>query len=85
MIMLMELGDKVIGDSSFTFHNAWMHDIRNHLSFDALRRAARADDGVKQVLELTEELHAAFRSRGLTPREPFSNLGNNSEVAASPI
>lgn len=63
-----------------TIHNAWMHDIRKHLSADELRRASAADDGVKQVVESTKELCSAFAGRGLTPSEPFTG----STIAAYP-
>jgi beta-lactamase superfamily II metal-dependent hydrolase len=33
---------KLIKDRSFTFCNAWMHDIRKHVSADALRRAGES-------------------------------------------
>jgi hypothetical protein len=63
---------KIIRDPRIRFFRAYMHDIRQHASIDDLRRAARKDDDIKQALELTEELHAAFLSRGLTPVEPFT-------------
>ena len=63
---------KIVRDPRITFWRAYMHDIRQHASIDDLRRAARNDDDLKQALELTEELQAAFVSRGLTPVEPFT-------------
>jgi len=55
-----------------TFHQGWMHDIRNHVDSDTLRRAASADSGVSEVVETTKELAAAFASRGINPSEPFA-------------
>jgi hypothetical protein len=68
---------KLIQDRSIIFVSAWMHDIRNHISSDSLRRArsggsARADN-VRQVVETTEELARGFRSRGIPVREPFTS------------
>jgi glyoxylase-like metal-dependent hydrolase (beta-lactamase superfamily II) len=63
---------KVVQDKSITFRHAWMHDIRRHVSPDALRRAAAADSGVKEVVETTKELASVFASRSLTPQEPFA-------------
>ena len=67
---------KLVSDPSFTFFTGWMHDIRNHLSPEALRRAsagnAKHADEVKQVLETTRELASTFTARGITPQEPFS-------------
>ena len=51
---------KIIQNARIKIQTAFMHDIRNHMSADALRRAATADDGVKEVLETTKELAAAF-------------------------
>ena len=52
-----------------------MHDIRNHVSVDALRRASAGSSsqatGVREVVETTKELASAFYSRNLTPKEPF--------------
>jgi len=67
---------KLLQDKSITIHNGWMHDIRNHLSADALRRASAGNssqaEGVRQVVETTEELASAFANRKLTPKEPFA-------------
>ncbi len=75
---------KVVQDKSITIHNAWMHDIRNHVSADALRRASAGNssqaEGVRQVVETTKELAAAFASRKLTPQEPFAGAA----IAAYP-
>ena len=54
---------KIVQDKSFTFSNGWMHDITKHVSAETLRRAAAAVDGVKDVVETTRELAAAFASR----------------------
>jgi len=51
-----------------------MHDITKHVSADTLRRASAVDDGVKQVVETTKELAAAFVSRNVTPLEPFTGM-----------
>jgi beta-lactamase superfamily II metal-dependent hydrolase len=63
---------KVVQDKSFTFTNGWMHDIRKHISADALRRASAASDGVNEVVENARELASAFANRGIVPREPFA-------------
>ncbi len=70
---------KLVQDKSITIHNAWMHDIRNHASSEALRRASSGNstnaEAVKQVLENTRELASAFASRNLTAQEPFAGTG----------
>lgn len=63
---------KLIQDRAFTFSHGWMHDICKHIGEDALRRAAAASDGVKEVIETTKELASAFASRGIAPQEPFA-------------
>jgi len=67
---------KLVQDKSITIHTGWMHDIRRHVSVDALRRASAGSspqaEGVKQVLENTKELASAFASRNLVPQEPFA-------------
>jgi beta-lactamase superfamily II metal-dependent hydrolase len=63
---------KLVKDPRFTFLNAWMHDLRNHIGADALQRASRADDGVGQVVETTAALMRAFASRLITIRAPFA-------------
>lgn len=67
---------KLVQDKSITISTAWMHDIRKHIAPDALRRASSGNasqaDDVKEVLENTKELTAAFASRGLSPQEPFA-------------
>ena len=65
---------KIVQDKSFTFSNGWMHDITKHVSAETLRRAAAAVDGVKDVVETTRELAAAFASRKITPMEPFAGM-----------
>jgi beta-lactamase superfamily II metal-dependent hydrolase len=66
---------RLVKDPCFTFYNAWMHDIGNHVAADSLRRASTGNssqaDGVRQVCETTKELASAFASRGLVPLEPF--------------
>jgi hypothetical protein len=53
-----------------------MHDMRDHVDADTLRRAAFGNssraDGVREALETTTELAAAFASRSIAPDEPFS-------------
>lgn len=66
---------KLVRDRSFTFQTAWMHDIRKHLTPDALRRASAGPSqqarDVKEIWETTRELDSAFAGRGLMTREPF--------------
>ena len=62
---------KIVQGKTITIVNGWMHDIRNHVGADALRRACR-DDGVKEVVETTKELASSFASRRITPQEPFA-------------
>jgi beta-lactamase superfamily II metal-dependent hydrolase len=67
---------KLVQDKSITIHNGWMHDIRKYVTSDALRRASAGSSsraqGVKEVLETTEELSRAFASRNLITQEPFA-------------
>ncbi len=67
---------ELIKNRSVTCTTAWMHDIRNHISPEALRRASSGNssqaDAVKQVLETTRELASAFATQGIIPNEPFS-------------
>lgn len=67
---------RLVGDQSFTFHAAWMHDVRKHVKDDALRRASAGDSSqakdVKQVVDTTDDLKRAFASRRLNPEEPFA-------------
>jgi len=65
---------KLVRSSAIAFSHGWMHDITKRVSAETLRRASAADDGVKQVVETTKELAAAFASRGVTPLEPFAGL-----------
>jgi hypothetical protein len=64
---------KIVQDKTITIVNGWMHDIRNHVGADALRRAC-GDEGVKEVVETTKELASAFGSRRITPQAPFANI-----------
>lgn len=66
---------KIVQNPRIKIQTAFMHDIRNHIAPDALRRAAAADDGVKEVLEKTKELAAAFAAHKhliQKPIEPFA-------------
>jgi len=67
---------ELIKTMSVTCTTAWMHDIRNHLSVEALRRACSGNspqaDGVKETLETTRELASAFAVQHVTPQEPFA-------------
>jgi beta-lactamase superfamily II metal-dependent hydrolase len=67
---------KLVQDKSITICTGWMHDIRNHLSPAMLRSASAGNsaraDGVRQVIETTKELAAAFASRQIAPVEPFA-------------
>lgn len=63
---------KLVGNRKFTFLHGWMHDIREHVDADTLRRASAADGGVKQVVETTAELARAFSSRSIPVQEPFA-------------
>jgi beta-lactamase superfamily II metal-dependent hydrolase len=63
---------KIIRHPQITIHNGWMHDIRNHVDINTLRRAAAADTGVNEVVETTKELSAAFSSRYIRMTEPFA-------------
>lgn len=67
---------KLVQDKSFGIATGWMHDIRRHLSPDALRRAGSGSSGqaqnVRQVVENTKELADAFISRRIVPVEPFA-------------
>lgn len=63
---------RIVQNKNIAITKGWMHDIRKHLSPDALRRASAADDGVKEVVETTKELASAFAFRNVTPQEPFA-------------
>lgn len=54
---------KIVQDNRIKIHTATFNDIRHYISADALRRAS--DDGVKEVLETTKELSAAFTARNI--------------------
>lgn len=75
---------KLVRDKSIKICTGWMHDIRNHLSPATLRSASAGNsaraDGVRQVVESTKELTAAFTSRQIMPVEPFAGAS----IAAFP-
>ena len=56
---------KIVQDKQITIHNGYMNDIRYYIGADALRRASASDDGVKEVVETTKELDAAFAARNI--------------------
>lgn len=63
---------KLVRSGGITFSRGLMHDITTHMSPESLRRASAADEGVKEVVETTRELRAAFVSRNVTPVQPFA-------------
>jgi metallo-beta-lactamase superfamily protein len=67
---------KIVKDQNVHIQNGWMHDIRNHISADVLRRASSENspqaDAVKEIVEATKELAGAFASRNVVPQEPFA-------------
>jgi beta-lactamase superfamily II metal-dependent hydrolase len=63
---------KVIQNPRLTFNMGFMNDVRNHMTPDELRRAAAAEDGVKEVWETTKELGAAYAGRKIPFYEPFA-------------
>jgi beta-lactamase superfamily II metal-dependent hydrolase len=63
---------KIVQDKRIKIHNGLMNDIRNHIGADALRRASASDDGVKEVVETTKELSAAFAARHVPVYERFA-------------
>jgi beta-lactamase superfamily II metal-dependent hydrolase len=63
---------KLVQNPSLKFQMGFMHDVRNHIPHDALRRAAGADDGFREVWETTKVLGAAFAGRGIPFYEPFA-------------
>jgi len=65
---------KILKDNSIAFIGGWMHDITKHVSAETLRRSSAAIDGVKEVVENTRQLAAAFAARGITPKEPFAGM-----------
>jgi glyoxylase-like metal-dependent hydrolase (beta-lactamase superfamily II) len=75
---------KIVQDKSFTFSNGWMHDINKHVSAETLRRASAAVDGVKEVVENTKELAAAFASRKITPMQPFAGMAIDFMTMSAP-
>ena len=79
---------KLVQNRSLHFTKGWMHNIRKHLSIDTLRRASAGSspqaEGVREVLENTDELARAFASRNITPQEPFAGSAN-SVIAGLPL
>jgi beta-lactamase superfamily II metal-dependent hydrolase len=67
---------KIVQDTRFTFNHAWMHDITYNVAANDLKRASSGNsseaEGVKQVIETTNELSSAFYSRNVSPRGPFA-------------
>ncbi len=63
---------KIIENPYITIHNGWMHDMRNHIPSDALKRAASADDSVATALETTTKLAQAFANRKVPVQQPFT-------------
>lgn len=67
---------ELLKDGTITCTGAWLHDIRNHVNPEALRRARSGNsaqaEAVRQVVETTSELASAFARRGLIPQEPFA-------------
>jgi beta-lactamase superfamily II metal-dependent hydrolase len=67
---------KLVEDKSLTIHNGWMHDIRKHLLPSSLLRATRGyskeADAVREVVDNTRELAAAFSKRSINLSEPFA-------------
>lgn len=56
---------KIVQDPRITIQTATFNDIRHHIRADALRRASASDEGVREVLETTKELSAAFAARNI--------------------
>jgi len=67
---------ELVKDKTLSITFGWMHDMRNHASADALRRASSGNssqaDGAKEALETTKELASAFASRHISTQEPFA-------------
>lgn len=67
---------ELLKDRTLSISTGWMHDMRNHVSADVLRRASSGNssqaDGVKEALETTKELASAFASLYIAPSEPFA-------------
>lgn len=67
---------QLVHDKSIGFSTGWMHDIRKHVSADALHRASSGSSAqaqnVRQVIENTKELADAFSGRNIVPKEPFA-------------
>ncbi len=60
---------ELVKDKTLSITFGWMHDMRRHVSADALRRASSGNsseaEGVKEALETTRELASAFASRNI--------------------
>lgn len=56
---------KIVQDKRIEIRNAIVNDLRYHIQPDALRRASAASDGVKEVVDTTKELSAAFTERNI--------------------
>jgi len=69
---------KLIQNKQLTYQNCWMHDIRQHFSRDALRRAMAGNsseaDALREIVETTGELARAFADRKLVSQEPFAGV-----------
>ncbi len=63
---------KVVQSNDIKIQNGFMNDIRRHIGAEALRRASGAEDGVKEMVETTKELAAAFAGRGTPVYERFA-------------
>lgn len=64
---------KVVASPHITISHGWMHDMRNHIAPDVLRRTCSSDDSVRTALETTKSLEATFISRRIQIHEPFTN------------
>lgn len=69
---------KLIQNKRLTYQNCWMHDLRRHVSRDALRQATAGNsseaDALREIVETTRELAGAFAARNLVPQEPFAGV-----------
>jgi len=67
---------ELLKDRTLWITTGWMHDMRNRVCADTLRRASTGNSSqaqdVKEALETTKELASAFASRYITPFEPFA-------------
>lgn len=71
---------KIARDKRITIRNAIVNDLRYYSQPDALRRASAASDGVREVVETTKELSAAFTARNI----PIYRGLAGDEIAAFP-